>query len=86
MGWFDDFSTTGVGFDAQGAIAKAFNHLSEKFPVPPHPGQPVVQNQYKRCPGGAEAAASDGSNVLSAELQQQLDCRNSDRAVQTYTP
>ncbi|MFN2616842.1 MAG: MlaD family protein [Thermoleophilaceae bacterium] len=82
MGWFDDFSTTGPGFDAIGSIAKAHNNVSEN--LPPNPGVPVAQNQYKRCPGGAEAAASDGSNVLSSEEEKALDCRNGDRAVQSY--
>ena len=40
--------------------------------------------QYKRCPGGAEVRASDGSNVLSAEQQQQLDCTESARASGAY--
>ena len=37
--------------------------------------------QYRRCPGGAEAPAADGSNVLSQEEQDRLQCTESDRAV-----
>jgi hypothetical protein len=48
------------------------------MPVP-FPG-PVKQEQYRRCPGGAEAPAADGSNVPSAELQQQLQCTEAHRA------
>ena len=40
----------------------------------------MKKGQYKRCPGGADVAASDGSNVLSAAEQAALDCRDSDRA------
>jgi hypothetical protein len=36
--------------------------------------------QYKRCPGAAEAAAADGSNVWSADQQKALDCTEQDRA------
>ena len=36
--------------------------------------------QVKRCPGGAEVPAADGSNVLSAAEQAELDCREADRA------
>ena len=36
--------------------------------------------QVKRCPGGAEVPAADGTNVLSADQQRELDCRESDRA------
>jgi phospholipid/cholesterol/gamma-HCH transport system substrate-binding protein len=36
--------------------------------------------QFKRCPGAAEEAAPDGSNVFSEEEQKELDCREEDRA------
>ena len=36
--------------------------------------------QFRRCPGGAEVPAPDGSNVLSPEQQQALDCTESERA------
>ena len=38
-------------------------------------------NQYKRCPGAAEAPAPDGSNVWSDEEREELDCLESDRSV-----
>jgi phospholipid/cholesterol/gamma-HCH transport system substrate-binding protein len=38
-------------------------------------------NQTNRCPGADEAPAPDGSNVLSAQMQQQLDCSESGRSV-----
>ena len=36
--------------------------------------------QFKRCPGGSEQAAVDGSNVWSAADQHALDCKESARA------
>ena len=78
LGWLDDFSTTGGGFDALGGVARAHINFAEGLPAP-KPG-PLRRGQYKRCPGGAEAPASDGSNVLSAEDQQRLQCEESARA------
>ena len=40
----------------------------------------IRQQQARRCPGGAEAPAGDGSNVLSPSEQAALQCRESDRA------
>jgi hypothetical protein len=40
--------------------------------------------QYKRCPGGSEAAAADGSNVWSADQQQAMDCKEADRSVGNF--
>jgi phospholipid/cholesterol/gamma-HCH transport system substrate-binding protein len=74
LGWFDDFSTTGGGFDALGAYARAFIGLSETLTGP------AKRNQFKRCPGAAELPARDGSNVLSAAEMQRLDCQESARA------
>jgi phospholipid/cholesterol/gamma-HCH transport system substrate-binding protein len=76
LGWFDDFSTTGGGFDALGATARGFITMSEFL----HKDS-LAYKQYKRCPGSAEAPAKDGSNVLSADEQDRLDCEESDRAV-----
>ena len=90
LGWFDDFSTTGGGFDALGAYARGLVSFQEfTGPIQPLLGQgepaaglgPVKRNQFKRCPGAAEAAASDGSNVLSADERQFLDCDEGARAV-----
>ncbi len=89
LGWFDDFSTTGGGFDALGAYARGLISFSEYTgPIQPALEQgepvggigPVKRNQFKRCPGAAEEAADDGSNVLSAEERQFLDCDEAARA------
>jgi phospholipid/cholesterol/gamma-HCH transport system substrate-binding protein len=74
LGWFDDFSTTGGGFDALGATARGFITMSEFL----HKDS-LAYKQYKRCPGSAEAPAKDGSNVLTAEERERLDCDESDR-------
>jgi len=74
LGWFDDFSTTGGGFDALGATARGFLTMSEFL----HKDS-LAYKQYKRCPGSAEAPARDGSNVLSQEERDRLDCDESDR-------
>ncbi len=74
LGWFDDFSTTGGGFDALGATARGFITMSEFL----HKDS-LAYKQYKRCPGSAEAPAKDGSNVLSAEERERLNCDEADR-------
>jgi phospholipid/cholesterol/gamma-HCH transport system substrate-binding protein len=74
LGWFDDFSTTGGGFDALGATARGFISFSEFL----HKDS-LAYKQYKRCPGSAEAPAKDGSNVLSQEERDRLDCDEADR-------
>jgi len=73
VGWLDDFSTTGA-YDALGGFSRAGVYADEILN-----GGPLRRGQFKRCPGGAEAAAEDGSNVLSAEEQSQLDCVDSHR-------
>src|SRR3954447_4431767 len=84
LGWFDDFSTTGGGFDALGEVARADINFAEGLPTAAdgssHLG-PIRKFQFKRCPGSAEAPAADGSNVLSAEEKQKLQCDDSARAV-----
>ena len=75
LGWADDFSTTGGGFDALGAMGRGHISLAENL------GGPIRKYQYKRCPGGAEAPAADGSNVLSQERMDELQCEESARAV-----
>ena len=77
VGWLDDFSTTGGGFDALGAYARGAIGLSEFLPIP-FPG-PVREDEVRRCPGAAEAPAADNSNVLSAEEQAALDCTEAHR-------
>jgi len=74
LGWFDDFSTTGGGFDALGATARGFITMSEFL----HKDS-LAYKQYKRCPGSAEAPAKDGSNVLSQAERDRLGCDESDR-------
>ena len=77
IGWLDDFSTTGGGFDALGATARAQINFSENIPIPQNP---VRRDQFKRCPGAAEAPQDDGSNVLSQAEMDQLQCDESARA------
>ena len=82
LGWFDDFSSTGGGFDALGAYARGQLSFSESVNCTlPGTPCPVKFNQYRRCPGAAEAPASDGSNVLSEEERSRLECDEDDRAV-----
>jgi phospholipid/cholesterol/gamma-HCH transport system substrate-binding protein len=76
LGWFDDFSTTGGGFDALGATARGFISLAPTL----HPGS-IATKQYRRCPGSAEAPLPDGSNVFSEEEQEELACTEEHRAV-----
>jgi len=92
FGWFDDFSHTGAG-DALGSFSRVqtyFNAFTVQSGLPTNliPLADRTQafrsmarlRQVKRCPGAAEEAAPDRSNVLSAEEQRELDCRESDRA------
>jgi phospholipid/cholesterol/gamma-HCH transport system substrate-binding protein len=76
LGWFDDFSTTGGGFDALGATARGMVSFAPVL----HPNA-LAEKQYRRCPGSAEAPAEDGSNVLSPEERERLGCEESHRAV-----
>jgi phospholipid/cholesterol/gamma-HCH transport system substrate-binding protein len=75
LGWADDFSTTGGGFDAVGAMGRGHISLAENL------GGPIREHQYRRCPGAAEAPAADGSNVWSQERMDELQCEESARAV-----
>jgi phospholipid/cholesterol/gamma-HCH transport system substrate-binding protein len=76
LGWFDDFSTTGGGFDALGATARGMVSFAPVL----HPDS-LATKQYRRCPGAAEAPAKDGSNVLSEAEREALGCEEGDRAV-----
>jgi phospholipid/cholesterol/gamma-HCH transport system substrate-binding protein len=76
LGWFDDFSTTGGGFDALGATARGMISFAPVL----HPGS-LATKQYRRCPGAAEAPAKDGSNVLSEAEREALGCEEGHRAV-----
>lgn len=93
VGWFDDFSHTGA-YDALGSFSRAqlfFNafSLEDGLPtgglIPPEQRGERFQElanlgQVKRCPGAAEDVAADGSNVYSAEEQDELDCVEEHRA------
>jgi phospholipid/cholesterol/gamma-HCH transport system substrate-binding protein len=74
LGWFDDFSTTGGGFDALGATARGMITMSPFL----HPDS-IRSGQYRRCPGSAEAPAKDGSNVLSEAEREALGCDENHR-------
>jgi phospholipid/cholesterol/gamma-HCH transport system substrate-binding protein len=74
LGWLDDFSTTGGGFDALGAYARGMVSFA-----PTLHKDSIAYKQYRRCPGSAEAPMKDGSNVLSAEERERLDCEESHR-------
>lgn len=76
IGWLDDFSTTGGYFDALGGIARARVSFSESSS-----GGPAKRGQFKRCPGGADVVAPDGSNLLSEAERRALDCDEGDRAL-----
>jgi phospholipid/cholesterol/gamma-HCH transport system substrate-binding protein len=86
FGWFDDFSTTGPGFDALGANARAAIRTTDVvslfkngtpdfnlFGLQNNLG-PVRRGNFKPCPGASEAPAADGSNVFSAEEAAALRC------------
>ena len=63
------FSASDGGLIPRGAQGEAFKELANIY-------------QFKRCPGAAEAAAPDGSNVWSEEEREKFDCLESDRAVE----
>ncbi|MBA2504812.1 MAG: MCE family protein [Thermoleophilaceae bacterium] len=93
VGWFDDFSTSG-NIDALGGFLRFQIYFNGLSVTPGGLLQPLNQDlsqadafkqnvnlgQYKRCPGGGEAPAPDGSNVFSAAEQQKLDCEEKARA------
>jgi phospholipid/cholesterol/gamma-HCH transport system substrate-binding protein len=73
LGWLDDFSTTGP-YDALGGVARPWISLSEIL------NGPLKTRQFRRCPGAADFAAPDRSNVFTPAEQAELDCKESDRA------
>jgi len=75
VGWMDDFSTTG-GYDALGGFSRAWINLSELLYGP----GPKL-HQYRRCPGANEETARDGSNAISGDQAEALDCDPSQRSV-----
>src|SRR5919106_2669130 len=74
LGWLDDFSTTGA-YDALGDYSRASISFDQVIS-----GPPGKRGQYRRCPGGADIAAPDGSNVLSPAEQERLGCTEAHRA------
>jgi phospholipid/cholesterol/gamma-HCH transport system substrate-binding protein len=75
VGWFEDFSGTGA-YDAAGGFSRSQLNLTEIL----YGAEPLMR-QFRRCPGGADAPAADGSNVFSEREQAELHCEESDRAV-----
>jgi phospholipid/cholesterol/gamma-HCH transport system substrate-binding protein len=73
FGWFDDFSTTGAGFDALGATSRGHLVFVENL-------NGTSKGHFRRCPGSAEPVAPDKSNLLSEEEQERLQCLEEDRA------
>ena len=81
FGWFDDFSTTGPGFDALGANARAAIRVADTLSfqtdgnpsLKVNPG-PVRTGITKPCPGASEAPTADGSNVFSPADAAELEC------------
>jgi phospholipid/cholesterol/gamma-HCH transport system substrate-binding protein len=73
MGWFDDFSHSGI-YDALGAASRVGIHASafalangQLSPVPPQLRDEAFSagatiNQRNRCPGAGDQEADDGSN------------------------
>lgn len=96
FGWFDDFSTTGAA-DAATGISRTQTYFNFFTPSSTG-GAPLIGNlldtrgevfkqfvktdQHRRCPGGAEAPADDGSNVFSEAERKKLDCLEEDRATE----
>jgi phospholipid/cholesterol/gamma-HCH transport system substrate-binding protein len=91
FGWLDDFSTTGP-YDALGGFSRSITALNAADLADPVPNLLPLNRrglldaaglrleQYQRCPGGSEEPAPDGSNVWSKAEQEQLGCREEDRA------
>jgi phospholipid/cholesterol/gamma-HCH transport system substrate-binding protein len=75
VGWFEDFSGTGA-YDAAGGFSRSQLNLTEIL-YGPEP----LSGQFRRCPGGADAPAADGSNVLSPAERARLQCEETHRAV-----
>jgi phospholipid/cholesterol/gamma-HCH transport system substrate-binding protein len=75
VGWFEDFSGTGA-YDAAGGFSRSQLNMTEII-YGPEP----LRGQFRRCPGGGDAPAADGSNVLSAAERAELECEESHRAV-----
>lgn len=92
FGWFDDFSHTG-SYDALGGFSRTqvyLNLLSADIGAPPQlldlqeRGSEFLRvartGQFRRCPGHAEVASPDGSNVYTQPELEQFDCDPAHRA------
>jgi phospholipid/cholesterol/gamma-HCH transport system substrate-binding protein len=91
MGWWDDFSATGA-YDAAGSFSRVFTVFNAFNLTGNTPALIPLQDQlssltetsrtkqYRRCPGGAEVRAPDGSNVYSEDEQAAMECEESHRA------
>ncbi|MEX2195405.1 MAG: MlaD family protein [Thermoleophilaceae bacterium] len=94
LGWFDDFSHSG-SYDAIGGFSRSqiyFNLFSAN--VPPlglpellDPQERIAQflgtgrtKQFRRCPGHADVAAPDGSNVYTQDEIERFECNPDHRA------
>ena len=93
VGWFDDFSHSG-SYDAIGGFSRSQVYFNLFSPNVPSAGLPELLDpqeriteflstgrtkQFKRCPGHAEVAAPDGSNVYTQEEIERFDCDPADR-------
>ena len=90
MGWFDDFSHTGV-YDALGGFSRSgvqFNQFTvsptlELLPVPPQLRDELAEGSLElgrnnRCPGSLERTAPDGSNPY---IPPNISCDASQRPI-----
>jgi phospholipid/cholesterol/gamma-HCH transport system substrate-binding protein len=85
LGWFDDFSHTGL-YDALGGVSRVGLHANafmlvsgQLTPVPPELRDAAfvasggVRDQRNRCPGGAEHPAEDGSGPWKPTPEHNCD-------------
>ena len=74
VGWLDDFSTSGA-YDALGGFSRAAISFAEII----NGRARSTRASTSAAPAARRCAAEDGSNVLSAAEQQQLNCAESQR-------
>ena len=86
IGWFDDFSHSGV-YDALGGVSRVGLHVNaflfangQLAPIPPELrdeafSATAARDQRNRCPGGGEHAAADGSNPWKPTPDHNCDPR-----------
>ena len=99
-GWFDDFSHPGgydaVGGANRSDVIFNETSLFNDSPAQLRAGSQTLPEtddrpdigpaigQFKKCPGGAELPAEDGSNIFSLREQDQLDCEEDSRQTGNY--